>query len=286
MEEKHQENGELKSEVMAGEQPVMSTGRRVWLWSAIVISVLVLILTLGGIVGTWVARGAAIDVVNGLMDGIDRLAGAGRDGTGLVNSRVGELRATVGEVESAVDEIAQNVSDRGLILTLLPPEKEQELITRAERIKETADSILAAIEAAIDLYTTIDNIPLVNLPRPDEEKLQAVQSDIQAIQDGVDQLTTDIQQFRDDAAAQVGRVSAAAGEINGLMGTAEQTLAQIDEDLARVQTRAQELAGQVATIATLAAIVITLILAWIVYALANTAYGHWQELHVEFVIES
>ena len=267
------------AEISSVEKQEMSTGRRVWGWTAIVLSILVLILVAGGIVGTWVTRGVAIDVVGGLMDGVDRLAGVGREGAELVDSRVGELSAVVGEVETAVDEVSRNISDKGLILTLLPPEKEQELVDTTNRIAETAETILSAIETALDLYTTIDSIPLVNLPRLDEEKVQQIESDVQAVQAGVDQLATDIQQFRDDAAAEIDRVTNAIGEVNAVLGETQGALAQIDEDLALIQTRAQEFADQFATIATIAAIVITLILAWIIYALANTAYGHWQALH-------
>lgn len=263
---------------VALEKPQMSTGRRVWLWSAVVISVLVLLLTVGGIIGTWVVRGAAIDVVNGLMAGVDQLAGAGREGAALVGNRVGQLSDTVGEVQSAVDEISDNVSDRGLVLTLLPPEKEEELVNRANRVVDTANSILAAIEAAIDLYTTVNNIPFVNLPQPDPERVQEIENDIQVIQDDVAQLAADIQQFRDDVAARIGRVSTAAGEINAVLDQTQQALVELDNNLANIQTRAQNFADRFATMATIFAVVVTLLLAWIIYALANTAYGHWQEL--------
>ena len=110
----------------------------------------------------------------------------------------------------------------------MPPEKEQELVGRANRIVETAETILSAIETTIDLYTTIDSIPLVNLPRLDEEKVQQIESDVQALQAGVDQLATDIQQFRDDAAAGIDRVTNAIGEVNAGLEETQFALAQID----------------------------------------------------------
>jgi len=256
----------------------LSTWQRVWAITAIIFSVLVLLLSAAGMVGTWVGRGAAIDLNDSLMDGVYTLSGAGREGANRLGEGIDEIGAAVDEVESAVDQVADNVSDKGLILTVLPPEKEEKLVNTADKIGETVTTITAAVEGAFDLYKAVDDIPLVNLPKPDEAKVQAVKADVQEIQDGVDQLAKDIQEFRDGAASKIGKISGAAGEVNGRLETTSQNLTELDNELADLQTRANDFKDSFRTMMTIAAIVVTLILIWVIYAMVIVIMKYWAEL--------
>jgi len=256
----------------------MSTGRKIWLWTAIVISVIVLILAAGGVVGTWVVRGVAIDLNNGLMDGVIRLAGAGGEAVNRLEGRVNNLSSAVGEIEAAVDEVAANITDKGLVLTLLPPEKEQELVSTAEQIGETVSTITASIEAASDLYKSIDNIPFVDLPKPKEETVQELDSGIQEMQASVDQLATDIQDFRDGAASGVSKISSAAGDVNDRLQTSQNNLSEVQVELSGLQTSAEEFKGTFKTTVTILTIVLSLLMIWVVYGMVIVILQSWKEL--------
>ncbi len=256
----------------------MSTGHKVWLWTAIVVSVIVLVLAAGGLIGTWVVRGVVIDLNNSVMDGVIKLSAAGEEAAGRVGIRIDELNNKVAEIESAVDQVSQNVSDKGLVMTLLPPEKEQNLINTADQIGETVNTIKSSIGAALDLYKSIDAIPLVNLPKPKEETVQELGSGVEEIQAGVDQLAADIQDFRDDASAGVSKVSAAVGEVNGRLQTTTDNLAAVESELSVLQTSAEVFKGTVKTIATIVSIVTTLLLLWVVYGMVIVIRASWDDL--------
>lgn len=256
----------------------LSGWRRLWAVLAIIFSVVVLLLAVTGTVGVWVGRGVAIDFNDSLMDGIDQLAGVGRDGATRIGNGVGEIQTVVGEVESAVDEVAQSVSDKGLVMTLLPPEKEQKIVDAAEEVSEIAGTITSAVEAAFELYAAIDDIPLINLPKPDEAKVEALDANIQEMQDSVDQLAKDIQEFRDGAASEVGKISAAAGEVNARLDETNANLNGLDGELASLQTRAGDFKGRFRTMATIAAIVVSLTLIWVIYAMVILIMKYWAEL--------
>ena len=268
------DSGEEKME----QKESLSTGRRVWAITAIIISVLVLLLSAAGTVGTWIGRSAVIDVNDSLMEGIDQLAGAGRQGATRLGEGVDEIQATLDEVESAVDEVAENISDRGLVMTLLPPEKEEKLVNTADKIGETLNSITSVVETALDLYKTVDNIPLVNLPKPDEANVQALKDDVQGIQDGVEQLAAGIQEFRDGAASGISNISTAAGNVNDRLETTSQNLSDLDDNLADLQTRANDWQDRFRTIVTILALVLTLILIWGIFAMVNLIMKYWAEL--------
>jgi hypothetical protein len=244
-----------------------------------VISLLVLLITLLGIVGTWIARGVVIDVGTAVLTGIEEVAGIGREAATTVNGVVTEVQSVTGQVETAVDEIAQNVSDQGLVLTLLPPEQEQKIYDAAAKISETVASIVSTFNALQDLLDAIDSIPFVEAPRLDPEKVANLESTAEAISNELEQFAASIQQFRDDAAGNISRVSGAAGAVTDRLDTTVTNLNEVDSALANVQTRAQTLRENLATIVTVIAVVITLILAWVVYGMAALTRNHWRALH-------
>jgi hypothetical protein len=244
-----------------------------------VISLLVLLITLLGIVGTWITRGVVIDVGTAVLTGIEEVAGIGREAATTVNGVVTEVQSVTGQVETAVDEIAQNVSDQGLVLTLLPPEQEQKIYDAAAKISETVASIVSTFNALQDLLDAIDSIPFVEAPRLDPEKVANLESTAEAISNELEQFAASIQQFRDDAAGNISRVSGAAGAVTDRLDTTVTNLNEVDSALANVQTRAQTLRENLATIVTVIAVVITLILAWVVYGMAALTRNHWRALH-------
>ena len=244
-----------------------STGQRVFATISIIVSVLVLLLAVTGIIGTWVARSVAIDVSTGILTGVDQLAQVGRDGIGRLDTRVGNLNETVGEVEAAVDQIAQNVEDKGLVMTLLPPEKEQKLESTAEQISDGLDSVRGVIEAVVELKQAIDQLPFVDLPEVDSEKVQATAEGVNSIREGVGELKSGISQIRQDASAGISKISNVASKVSDRLTTSQENLAEIDGRLAELQSSAMQLGKQISIYATTVAVLLTLMSAWVIYAM-------------------
>ena len=259
-------------------RPELSTGRRIWIVTAMVISIIVLVLNVAGIAGTWVARGVVIDIGIATFETIDQVAGIGREGAAAVDDVVAEIRTVTGEVVAAVDEIASDVSNKGIVLTLLPPEKEQRLYDAADRVGETVDSILSVIEAVTGLLEAIDSIPFINLPKPDPAEVEEMQANVQALADDVEQLASDIQQFRDEAAGEISRISSAAEEVGGRLDNTRANLSEIDSSLADIQERANAIKQRFSTIVTVIAVILTLLLAWVAYGMVALTRNYWAEL--------
>lgn len=256
----------------------LSRGRRVWLWLAISISSLVLLLAAAGIVGAWVGRSEGIRFADRALDGVYELAGVGRQGAIRLNEAIGDLFLVTSEVELAVTGLAQSVTDRGVVVTLLPPEKEQQLTESAQRLSDTITSILDVVRTAVSLAEAIDSLPFVNLPKPEEAKLQTMQQNVQEINMAVEQLAADVQSFRDGVATEIGRVATAVNQVNQQLTSTQQSISETEAALARLQTRTQELKQTVRRVLTITAIVLTLLLSWIIYALVVVIRQHWQTL--------
>lgn len=257
----------------------MSTGRRVWLWTAVIISGIVLVLAVGAIIGAWVGRSALIRTTDRLLDGVNQVAEIGREAATRVDVRVGELRTSVVEVQGAVEQVAQNVEDKGLVLVLLPPEQEVKLVSTADAVRDAVDSVRNVVVTAVDLYRAIDAIPLVNLPAPDPQAVESAQSDVQAVQDSVNEIAAELQQFREGTAGKIETVALAAGRIDTRLTTTQENLAAVDDELEAMQARTEVLKQQIRTWTAIAAVLLTLILAWIAYALVMLIMRDWAALH-------
>ncbi len=253
-------------------------GRRIWAITSIVLSVVALLLSVTVIFGTWIGRGAAVNVSHGVLEGIDGLAQVGRNGVSRLDAGLGELRGVVTTVEDAVDQISKNVEDKGLVMTLLPPEKEQELEASAQEIRQVFADIKGVIESVIGMRQAIDDLPFVNLRGPDEERVQAITEDIDSLRSGIEELQGNVRQFREGAAGEIDKVSDAAANTDSRLGETQDDLAEIDSQLAELQAKTVTLKQRLATLLTVVAVVMTLLFAWIIYALVRLIQQAWINL--------
>ncbi len=214
-----------------------------------------------------------------VLTSIEQVAGIGRGAVESVRGVATGIQSVTGEVESAVGEIAQNVSDQGVILTLLPTQQEQRVRDAGARVREAVASIVSAYNALQDLLDAIDRIPFVDAPRLDPEKAANLASTAESLQNELEQYAASIQQFRDNAAGSVSRVSDAAGAVTTRLDTTVSNLNEVDSNLADIQTSAQTLTENLVTIVTITAIVITLFLVWTIYGMVLLTQNHWRILH-------
>lgn len=255
-----------------------SIAQRIFAVVSIILSVLVLLLSVTGIAGGWVARSVAMDMATGVLDGVERLAQAGRDSIGRLDTELANVRHVVGEVEAAADRIAGEVEDKGLVLTLLPPEKEQELGASVQQVVDGLVSVREVLQAVVELRDTIDRLPFVTLPAPDQERVQAMQEGISSVRNGLDELKADIHQLREGTASEVSKISTAASNIDHELEMAQQDLAQADSRLVALQAEAGQLRQRISTLLTIAAAVITLLSAWVSYAMVVVIRRAWTDL--------
>lgn len=259
-----------------------SRGRRIWTMAALIFSILVLLLAVAGIVGTWVGRSEAIELVTDVTTGVDELASAARERIARVDPLLAEVRVVVGTVQTAADRASEDVADRGLLPTLLPPDTTQELEALGDRLRATLESILSVLQAAGDLAEAVRGLPFVDLPPPEETG--AVQQEIEAIIAGIDQLEADIGQFREDVAGEIATVAATAAEIDGEVETAQKNLATLDGELVTLQLKANAFREGFPPWSTVTAVLLTVLFLWTGHAMVHlirTYWTEWQAPHME-----
>lgn len=243
-----------------------STSQRVFAWFSIVVAVLVLLLALAGIIGTWVGGSAVSTAGVELMVSVEKISGAARTSIGVISTDVGDIRSQVAAVGDATSRLGQNVNDKGLVLTLLPEEKEQKLQATADRIKAAFEGIREVLASAIAMYQSIDRLPFVSLPKPDAERLASIQQGVDGLEQEVQEIRSQIVAIRAGAADAIGKVTGAVTRVNDRLGRIESELTNIDGQLANVQAVALRLQSLIPTVFIITAILVTLFLVWVIYS--------------------
>jgi hypothetical protein len=235
-------------------------GRKIWYSIAILLSVLILLLSIVGLIGTWSVQRSLSNLTVTLLVAVENTAGGLQQATGRIDEGIVEVRGISEEVSDIASQISQNVENRGLVALLLPEEKEQQLEGAVRSIDETLSSIVDVITAGLTLYGSIDQLPFVDLPKPSQTELEAVQQSVQETQAEIDALLQSIQVFRTGVATEIDKITDAADRIAGEMDSLSRELAALDSDLAAVQDFADRMQSTVPVLFSLGAVLISVLL--------------------------
>jgi chromosome segregation ATPase len=159
------------------------------------------------------------------------------------------------------------VEDKGLVMTLLPPEKEQQLENLTQQITDGLAAVKEVINATRGLKQAIDRLPFVNLPELDSEKITAAEETMDSLRNGVTDFKNSVRQFREETAAEISRISTAANNVGNRLATSQESLAQIDTQLGALQTAAAQLKQTIPTYVNILVVILILLLAWVSYAM-------------------
>lgn len=263
-------------------------GQKIWFTTAIVLSSLLLLLSVFGIFGTWYAQQALARFSVTLLRAVDDTSGAVRVLSERVDTRVDQLTVITSAVAGISGQIEDNVEDKGLVLTLLPAEQETRLVSQASSIVDTIQNIRDTVRGGIELYKSINNLPLVSLPMPDQERVENLQKTATEIQVAVEEMRQTVSDFRQGVSGQIGKVTTLAETITEKMTQLSKDLALLDQNLANLQEKARELQVTIPNLLALGAFIISLVMAYVIYTQVEMIMLYvrrWQSLGEGVVVE-
>jgi hypothetical protein len=255
------------------------TRRRVWAMFSIIASSIILVLAVLGILLSWLVSQAAIDVVVGLMNGVESASQTAQYAVSRIEARVADVRADVVDIGDSAAQLSGNVANEGLVVTLLPDEKVGRLGMAVSQVDDAAASLQDSVASARNLYRTMNRIPGVDLPALDETRLAAVPAAVDTIRDGAFEIKTGVQAVRQKQADAIARVTTAAGKVENRLDSFSSTLDQFNAGFVRLQDRAAQIRGVVPTLFTVIALLVILFEIWIIYTqvvVIRLALGQWR----------
>jgi len=231
---------------------------------AIGLSALVLLFFIGMITGIWVVQARVASSVVNMLGTADNTAQIMRDGIVKVDTGLETLAKYISSVEAASAQLSQNITDKGLVLSLLPTGMEQELTTAVQSVQDDLTAIRDSLNTFTDMAQAIDRLPFIALP--DLASVNKLQSWVSQIMTQVDNLKAGISEFRSLAAANTSKITEAITNLNSLLTGFRADLALVDTQLSSIQTQSRHLQKIIPTYLLLTAIVVTLMGLWIGYS--------------------
>jgi len=240
-------------------------GRKIWYGTAITLSVVVILLCVAAAVGTWVLGSTLSSIATQVLLVVEHSADGLINFVERIDTEVAGLEETSTAISEVTKQLSQNVTDKGLILTLLPEEREQKLATQADELQQNLNSFLEVLKSGLEMYQAVDNLPFVSLPKPEQESIANLEQNIADIRGTVQQVATGIQEFRNGVSDEIGRVTGLLDDVTARLGETRQNLAQINSNLEAMQDLAARLRSKITLIFTLISIISTLLLTWLIY---------------------
>jgi methyl-accepting chemotaxis protein len=258
-------------------------GRKIWYGFVIFLSSLVILICAVGLIGTWVLESSISDAAVGLLGAVENGAGGMRQAAARVDGLLGEAQQVTLGISQSVGQVSQNISDLGLVMTLLPEEQEQKLAGLADQIRDTFINVKELVASGLEMYRTINRMPFINLPGPDPEQLDSIQSTLDNVRSDVAEARSAIQEIRTGAAAKVDRVTNAVVLLSERLQEGRDNLAALDSKLAAVQQQADSLQQVIPTVLAFVAVLLTLFLIYVGYTQVEVIRlygGKWKGLNL------
>ncbi len=186
-----------------------------------ILSVIGLVLCVGGIFGAWAANEPVTQGVLSALDTADQYLTVAEQTSSMAGATVGDVSTRLAEIAAAVPIVA--AEERAALAARV-----QELAAPVQRLSSTALALEAGLTSLNDTLTTVSRLPGLNVAPPPAELAEVSR------QLGV------VGQRLDDVQAALLEVSGDGARISALIGGASSELAQ-------VESRLQQLNANVAT---------------------------------------
>jgi uncharacterized phage infection (PIP) family protein YhgE len=245
------------------------------------LSALIILLSVIGVIGVWIVERPVSETAVAVLEVIENTTGVLRQSGGRADQSLATLEARTMDIADASQQISQNVTDKGLVMTLLPAEKEQELAQTAASVRDTYNGIRESIAQVLDLYRSIDQIPFVNLPSLSADQMDKIETSLTETQTQVEALRAQIADLRAGVARPIDRIQATSNLLTEEIGQARDAIAQLDSKLAALEAFSIRLQEIIRRVLTGIAVILSLIFAFLIFTQVEVIrlyVGRWRLL--------
>ena len=183
------------------------TGRKIWYGTVIVLSALVGLISIAGILGTWVTGRALSDFTVGVLAGLEQAAGRAQILVGNVDSGLADIQGLTTQIGGATQQVGDNVNEKGVVLTLLPEDRERRLMEKAQGMVDSLTAIRGVVTSAFDIYQAVDRLPFISLPKPATDTVDKLEQASNELQSMVNELAQAVRDFRAGVAGAINQVT-------------------------------------------------------------------------------
>jgi chromosome segregation ATPase len=250
-----------------------------------VTSVLVLVLGLAGIAGTWMVRSRLDDGLGRIMTAAEAEAVGAQQELDRLDAALAQASTQIAAVEQEVQALGTDLDQNKPLLTALTDKLGVDLAPLAARAREMMDTIRETVAAVNSVVETINALSFVSKPIPELEKLNALAEEIDTFEAEVQNLRLTIEQRRSEIiAGGVSIVTTPAARIRGGLDRAQATVSGYNQRLGTLQENLSALGATVGQWLTWLAVILTLILLWLALSQAALFVLGWRALRGQDIL--
>ena len=243
------------------------TIKRILAVVVMIFSVLVLLLSLTGIAGTWIVRNRLNTDLVDIVTAAEARVSATKQGLDRLEAVLAQARSHITTVEQDVQafgaDLEQNrpllaaISDK-LGLNLAP------LLDSAREIMTTVRETVVAVDSAIE---AINAIPFVSVPVPELESVKKLSQDVDNFRTEVQNLRTAIEQRRSEIiGGAISFVTTPTSQLGSALDEMQAAISDYSQQLSGVQEELAAFKSAIRRWLNWTAVISTLILLWLVFS--------------------
>ena len=240
-------------------------GKKILYVFVIVMSSLILLLNVGGIIGVWTVGRMISNAAVAVLKMAENTANTIQESTAKMDARLMTFQEKVKEITDATQKLSGNVSDKGLVMVLLPEEREQQLTDRADAVRETLGTIKESLSTAVELYRSVDEMPFINLPTLDKDQREQLDQALDQTESQTGTLRSEIADFRSGVTDKVDKVETAANKLNERIQNARDRVAKLDSKMAALKAFSIHMQHDIPIMFMVTSVILSLILAYVIW---------------------
>ncbi len=245
----------------------MNLWRRILAVVIMILSVLMIILSAGGIAGNWFINNTVTHGVVRVLTGVDLALGELDAALGRIDSRLADARAAVATLEESVTTAGEDFAENPVLLTRLSENVDLGIAPAVENLRETVQSIRETIIAIQNTIEAINALPFVSLDDRVSEpgQLQRLSEGITALGQGVQEVRDGIREAKAEVVARVvSRMTSGTSRLDNALATIETATADYQAQVLALRTQAARLQSELTLWLDVASVVITVALLWVI----------------------
>jgi hypothetical protein len=255
----------------------MQNLKRILAIVVMVISILVLVLSLTGIVGTWIVRA---ELATGLVDAAtaaETRVTRVKQGLDALDAALTRAHALVAGVEQDVQSFGSDLEQNRPLLSAISDKLGVELEPLFDRAREITTTIGETVDAVNSAVEAINAIPFVSIPVPALEKAQKLSQDVESLRTQVRDLRAAIDLKRGEIIqGTVAVITTPAAQIGGVLGEMQGSVSGFSQEVGAVQERLSHFKQSISGWLTWVAVILTLILLWLAFSQTAVLVLGWR----------
>ncbi len=245
----------------------MQTPKRILTAIVVAISVLVLVLSLTGIVGTWIVRDQLHTDLMVVVTAAETKATRVQQGLDRLDVVLTWARDQVTAIEQEAQAFGTNLEENRPLFAAISDSLGIELSPLIESARETITTVREAVAAVNSAIEAVNAIPFVSVPAPELETLQKLSQDVENFRTEVQAVRTDIDQRRSEIIqGAVSIVTTPVSEIGTALDEMTDTVAGYSQQVSAVQDGLSDFKAAIGRTLNWLAVGLTLFLVWIAFS--------------------